>query len=995
MDAASVAGSVAGSAYGAPAPGVRIECSRWTLRFDASAGPGPGPAAPAPASSVSLLRAASAPWSSSRLQVRIETVEPDADRSEAGGGQAARPRTGSLDPSALTARRFRLRVPDRESNAVGLERHYALANAARRMVSTRVAVALAAFASVIAATHKDSPAYSISQFVVGVPLLLVVFGLSFFPAPFIRFFEPVVSVALVVYGVSQISMYETLVGSSPHLLLTCMLVFWGSCSLIGLRFHVSVAVTILLVAQYLLAAGVSYAQRSASETSWSYLSVLSCLGSALLAVGASYLRDRNERRLFLQELRVVANDGRLAERMAAAAGAGAGAPRSRLGSASENGDTPRAGVGAGPATPGTPPGPPVPPAGSSPSQRASRSGRRALSDGPAPRSSHSLVPLTALEATQNAAAALAAAASSHAGESDLEEGFLLPYPSRAAGPYPSLPASPEFIHSPPSVPLNRAAGARSPAPQRPRSLAWGDNANKSPAPPSPARSSLEGPEEGGGGGPGPGPVVLSLPVSGPLYPPGDEEAEPEPTEPSAAAQQQPPAWRSSSTSSAAADPSISLSPPTPAPAPRPGALAFQMPSALLSRSMKRTRSHQVPAPRPAPPRLHWIPGPLPPPPSTSLSGSDGSQGAASASDVKLAPAAPAPAPAQPGGGLSSMAEHILTHRFLEVPGHAHPPASSLGPGPGPGPAAPPPPPSNAKLLLLHPRPLNSPDIPDPEPHQREQQEQDAASGGGEGDGFGAAAASFSSSPLRRAARWLLHAGTLDPPCLEAQYQRFYAAHAWGRVRFLSAPLLAAYFASILIFGLLASSSGQPFSIHAGESMREHLWRTRVDWILELGVVGGTFVVGVGLLYARPARVVPFFPYLVVFAFLLAQFAGLTSLKRIMDDPELKNPGRSVGRALRGPPATWYPEFWYKISSADQFFFLSSTFWLPLRLYLAASSAVLVYAAYVLLAAAPADFFIYYVNFLIVPSAIGAIACARAEVNLRRRFCIERGLVTSR
>eukprot|EP00741_Cyanophora_paradoxa_P004040 tig00000760_g3924.t1 len=364
--------------------GLNINCSRWSLMFSAAARPGAGD------------------WEGSR--------------------HGRNSRTGSL-----TVRRLRLEAPP-----ASLERHYALCNAARRGTSTRWTCAVAFLALLFVAFTSDNPAmYRYLQVAVGGPGLAALFALSFFPAAFNRSFEAAAFAVVVLFSLSQRTLYVVLVGDSPHLLLVALLVFWAACSLLGFRFHVSAALSALLVLEFLLPSLLLRAGGVADAlAAFSPLGLASCVTSGALAVGASYLRDRNERRLFFQELQVVRADAEATRRGRQASASAAAAPllTTPRGAVASSSPSSRQARLAGP--------PPRP--GPASSSAAAAAGLAA----PPPPPLRATTPRTALEATEAAAAALAAAelALSEAG-SDGAEGAEEGRSSARAPPAGPPPAS--------------------------------------------------------------------------------------------------------------------------------------------------------------------------------------------------------------------------------------------------------------------------------------------------------------------------------------------------------------------------------------------------------------------------------------------------------------------------------------------------------------------------------------------------------------------------
>eukprot|EP00741_Cyanophora_paradoxa_P004950 tig00000850_g4800.t1 len=214
---------------------------------------------------------------------------------------AAAPATPRVDVSRAT---LRFRAAGAGGRRLDLEGRYARANAARRVLSTRIACG-AGFLSCVVLFMSPSIlfSYRVVQLVCAIVALLPPFILSFFPAPFARYFEHAACFGLIGFSISKSTAYVAILGHATHLLLTYLIVQWAACTALGLRFHVSLLVAAFLVLEYFVPPLVRYAALGAGALEgWSWMSLVSCFVSGAVACGSSYLRDRFERRLFFQEL---------------------------------------------------------------------------------------------------------------------------------------------------------------------------------------------------------------------------------------------------------------------------------------------------------------------------------------------------------------------------------------------------------------------------------------------------------------------------------------------------------------------------------------------------------------------------------------------------------------------------------------------------------------------------------------------------------------------
>eukprot|EP00741_Cyanophora_paradoxa_P004951 tig00000850_g4801.t1 len=241
---------------------------------------------------------------------------------------AAAPATPRVDVSRAT---LRFRAAGAGGRRLDLEGRYARANAARRVLSTRIACG-AGFLSCVVLFMSPSIlfSYRVVQLVCAIVALLPPFILSFFPAPFARYFEHAACFGLIGFSISKSTAYVAILGHATHLLLTYLIVQWAACTALGLRFHVSLLVAAFLVLEYFVPPLVRYAALGAGALDgWSWMSLVSCFVSGAVACGSSYLRDRFERRLFFQELLALqetAGPAPGAEEAEAAAGPGASPP---------------------------------------------------------------------------------------------------------------------------------------------------------------------------------------------------------------------------------------------------------------------------------------------------------------------------------------------------------------------------------------------------------------------------------------------------------------------------------------------------------------------------------------------------------------------------------------------------------------------------------------------------------------------------------------------
>eukprot|EP00741_Cyanophora_paradoxa_P025664 tig00000385_g24768.t1 len=775
----------------------------------------------------------------------------------------------------LTVRRLKLPAPapSRAGPAmhagVDLEEHYKLVNALRRVETTRWASGVGLVASIVVLFSSAPLLYRASQLALVVASMGGLFALTLFPTRFNRHFEDATCLALLVFSFSQRGLYEALVGHYPHLLLTTILVLWLACSYLGLRFHVSVIISFLLVLEYIVPG--AYVEAGGGRGGLSWLSLASCGISGFLACGASYLRDRNERKLFWEELYLVRGAAGF-EQLLQEAGAQTDA---------EAGAGPGAGGGEGAG------------ADAAPADQAN----------PVPRSEASSTTLSPpLSMTSPPASVLVV----HA----LQPG------TGGIGGLASPPAAP----SPITV-----------TPLGPRA--------ESPAPP---------------------PVLRLPPIPGSPSASEDELAYPE----HAHAHVRRTSVRLLSSARSARTPLE----------------ATQAAAAALAIAELANEGAS------APPAVGPVGGAW-----SETTGADGSSvrsgGAASArrvlwldrdaprASLDVAGAPDGSAAAAPAG--SQRKSRVYPLPPLLISGEGGSGASGRG---SPTPAAKPPSTggfgglADAVIGPMHlPYPPTDPKAPSQRAPEPPAGPGDSA---GDGNGDGPTAAERRRKPpwLRRAARWVLRGSPFDPPELEARFQAFYADLAWARARFLCVPLAVVYIASNVIGNLYAGLS-DPYS------SRPPLW----DWIFEVGLVSAILLLGSVVLYVRPRVLVPHWSKIIALVFLIAQFARLTSLRAVI----LGFSGPVTDSS--GPD--WTEQFWNELSALANLSFVASTFNLPSRVALGSSCLYLLYAAYVILAAGGLRLAQHLINFILIPVVIAAVACARGEVNLRRRFCIEQNIIS--
>eukprot|EP00741_Cyanophora_paradoxa_P001935 tig00000523_g1874.t1 len=197
--------------------------------------------------------------------------------------------------------------------AAALERRYMEQTALSSAVGARVASILVLLVNIMMALtlprNERFGAYPWIQLGFSAPFQLALFGASFSRGVFPRIFEPLASLSVVSFSISQRFMFEILAvynvtgdRCAYHAPIICVIMLWFTCTFLNLRFHVSVIVSLLLVLEslapipFVLGLGLSGPPCLSLEQHGT------CALSGVLAVAASYLRERGERRLFLQVL---------------------------------------------------------------------------------------------------------------------------------------------------------------------------------------------------------------------------------------------------------------------------------------------------------------------------------------------------------------------------------------------------------------------------------------------------------------------------------------------------------------------------------------------------------------------------------------------------------------------------------------------------------------------------------------------------------------------
>eukprot|EP00741_Cyanophora_paradoxa_P001925 tig00000523_g1864.t1 len=199
--------------------------------------------------------------------------------------------------------------------AAALERRYLEQTALSSAVSARVASILLLLENiVIAFTVPKDPRFGLIpwiQLAVSAPFQLALFGASFSRAALPRLFEPLVSLSVLSFSISQRFLFEILVVHNVaiggdrcayHTAIICVIMLWLACTYSNLRFHVSVIVSLLLVLESFLPIPLVLGLGLPGSPCLSLEQHGTCALSGVLAVAASYLRERGERRLFLQVL---------------------------------------------------------------------------------------------------------------------------------------------------------------------------------------------------------------------------------------------------------------------------------------------------------------------------------------------------------------------------------------------------------------------------------------------------------------------------------------------------------------------------------------------------------------------------------------------------------------------------------------------------------------------------------------------------------------------